>query len=230
MQNVAHGLASVVTWDPALLEPLAEINVELLGQMRAAVLAGGVASMFAASRAEWRELDASALRRLAAVPCLLLDVRFASTGGWQGVRDGGGRGWFADEAGRWLVHRALVFAWFALRTHRLMAQVMLGLSGESAARIGARSLSELESLSGRAPHGIAPQWQCQPAIWRQMVRAALRPRPEPLRAAQWRALALLAAERTPTTALCATVGGSQKRFYEPGYHAGVINACLDEDI
>ncbi|HEY6452471.1 MAG TPA: hypothetical protein VIX87_07710 [Steroidobacteraceae bacterium] len=197
-------------WDSAMLVPVAELNELMLQILRAAAAApavptaGGTACapprLVTGLRERWCALNGSAQPRLARCPYLLLDAGFASRERWdrlamqRGVMDGGAvRGCFAGPSGVALVRRTLVFAWHLARSNRLSARVLLGMSAECAERIADSALKDLEALAELSPPWVAPRWEQQPAVWRQMIRAALDGRPVALRRVQLRGLQLLAA-------------------------------------
>jgi hypothetical protein len=187
-------------WDSALLAPVAEINEQLLNCLRLmaheeAPLAPRLVTLL---REDWRRLNAAALRRLSGCPYLLLDAGFAQPQRWEwigsaAVMESSARGgYFAGPGGVGLVRRTLVFAWHLARSNRVTARVMLGLSAQSAERIAASRLADLEALAERAPGWIAPRWEQQPNVWRQLLAAGCRAQPQLLRQAQLRGLQLLA--------------------------------------
>jgi hypothetical protein len=188
-------------WDGALLEPVAEINAFMLEILRATAAAEDHSTprLVSGLRELWRELDAPAQQRLSHCPYLLLDAGFACRERWErlaperGVMDGGGaRGYFASPRGVALVRRTLVFAWHLARSNRLPARVLLGMSAECAERIAGSALRDLEALAELAPAWVVPRWEQQPAIWRQMMRAALDGQDAHLKQVQLRGVQLLA--------------------------------------
>lgn len=190
------------SWDQALLEPIAEINEQMLESLCAAA-AGGEQPLIVALRAEWRCLGALPLRRVAACPYLLLDGGFADSRRWQrlaheGVRDGASRGYFVDASGIALVRRTLVLAWHLARSNHLAARLMLGMAPRVAALIAQHRLRELEALAELGVNWIVPRWEHQPQVWRQLLAAARRDSPLALRVAQLRGLQLLAASALPS--------------------------------
>ena len=198
--QAAPGVAG--NWDGAMLVPVAEINGFMLEILCATAAVPGETSprLVTAMRELWCGLDAGAQQRLAQCPYLLLDAGFACRERWErlalerGVMDGGGsRSYFASPQGVALVRRTLVFAWHLARSNRLTARVVLGLSAECAERIAASTLRDLEALAELAPAWVAPRWEQQPVIWRQMIQAALDGQEVPLRQVQLRGLQLLAA-------------------------------------
>jgi hypothetical protein len=187
-------------WDPALLAPVAEINELMLGILRDAAAASSAPRLVTGLRELWCALDGTAQQRFARCPFLLLDAGFAAPERWEraglegGVMDGSSpHGYFASPSGVALLRRTLVFAWHLARANRLTARVLLGMSPECAERIAASPLKHLEALAEMSPVWIAPRWETQPAIWRQMIQAALDGQEAGLRRVQLRGLQLLAA-------------------------------------
>ena len=165
-------------WDSALLAPVAEINQQMLACLRQMALddAPGAPRLVTLLRADWRRLDASAQRRLAACPYLLLDAGFAQPQRWEcapcpGVMDAGSQcGYFSGRDGVALVRRTLVLAWHLARANRVTGRVILGMSALSAERIGAARLADLEALAELGPGWIVPRWEAQPVAAVAIVR------------------------------------------------------------
>jgi hypothetical protein len=187
-------------WDEELLLPVAEINELLLALLRdRAAIAAPAPRLIGDLRALWGQADHVALQRLARCPYLLLDAGFAEPACWERhtsgglIRDGGASGgYFESPDGVSLLRHALVFARYLARSHRPSARVLLAMVPECAEQLAARSLKELEALAGLAPAWIAPRWDGQIAVWRQMLQAAVAGQEEALRRAQVRGLQLMA--------------------------------------
>lgn len=192
------------SWDPAVLDQLAEINERILevlaeagGQQRPYDSALGL--MLAA---QWRSLDAAARSRLAASPYLLLDCRFASPELWSvplhaSVRDGAGAGYrFASALGAPTLRHVMQLAWHWSRANPVTAQIALGLSPPCARLIASKRLRELEAMADLCPDWIRPRWEARPEVWRQLLSAAVPIRPAALRQLHLRGLQLLAASGT----------------------------------
>ncbi len=191
-------------WDGALLEPVAEINEQILDALRRRAAAsagappGAQPRLVTLLRADWSRLDASAQRRLAACPYLLLDAGFTQHERWEpmpsaGVQDAAPEAAvFTGRSGIALVRRTLLLAWHLARSNRLMARVALGMTARAAERIAACRLRDLEALAELPPAWIAPRWEQQPNVWQQLLAAACRDNPALLRQAQLRGLQLLA--------------------------------------
>jgi len=202
-------------WDSALLAPVAEINQQMLACLRQMALdeppdnASSAPRLVTLLRADWRRLDASAQRRVAACPYLLLDAGFAQPQHWErwehwerapcaGVMDvSSQRGYFSGRDGVALVRRTLVLAWHLARANRVSGRVILGMSALSAERIAAARLADLEALAELGPGWIVPRWEAQPPVWRQLIDAGCRGQPLLLRQAQLRGLQLLARPNGP---------------------------------
>jgi hypothetical protein len=190
-------------WDNALLLPVAEINQQMLAILcECASAPRPLPRLVAVLRELWCSLDASAQRRLALCPYLLLDGGFSAPERWQrasagglGVMDGAGAGgYFSSRAGVALLRRTFVLAWHLARSNALAARILLGMSPECAERIAACPLAELEALAELGPVWVAPRWELQPHVWRQMLQAALADRAAGLRSVQLRGLQLLASD------------------------------------
>jgi hypothetical protein len=187
-------------WDSALLGPVAEINEQMLECLRlmAADDAPDAPRLVTLLREDWRRLDLTAQRRLAACPYLLLDAGFAQPRRWDwmasaAVMEATPRcAYFAGSSGIALVRRTLVLAWHLARSNRVTARVILGMNTRSAERIAACRLTELEALAELSPGWITPRWEQQPNVWRQLIGAGCRGQALLLRQAQLRGLQLLA--------------------------------------
>ena len=190
-------------WDNALLSPVAEINQQMLAILcECASAPRPLPRLVAVLRELWCSLDASARRRLALCPYLLLDGGFSAPERWQraaagglGVMDGAGAGgYFSSRAGVALLRRTFVLAWHLARSNALAARILLGMSPDCVERIAACPLAELEALAELGPVWVVPRWELQPHVWRQMLQAALADRAAGLRPVQLRGLQLLASD------------------------------------
>jgi hypothetical protein len=192
-------------WDIGLLEPLTAINERVLEALAAGAAAGGpsCSPLCQAPNIPWRTLGLEARQRLASCPYLLIDGGFARPELWvrplgSGVRDArpGGRA-FAAVLGSSTVRCMLMLAWHLARANRLAGRIALGLSEPCAALIAAGRLRDMEALAEAGPWWISPRWESRSEIWRQLLEAAVCPRPGRLRTMQLRGLQLLAASVLP---------------------------------
>jgi hypothetical protein len=189
------------SWDPAVLEPLAEINERVLEVLAGA---GGASRPYASAlspllAAEWQLLDAPGRARLAASPYLLLDCRFACRELWSipvhaGVRDAAGAAHgFAGALGARTLRHVMLLAWHWSRANPMTAQIALGLSESCARLIAGTRHRDMEALAELYPSWIRPRWEDRPAIWRQLLAAASPSSPVALKQLHLRGLQLLAA-------------------------------------
>jgi hypothetical protein len=91
------------------------------------------------------------------------------------------------------VRRTLLLGWHLARAHPLAARVLLGMSPVTAGCIAGSRLTDLDELAEQGPGRVAPRWERQPQVWRQLLRASHAPTRE-LLWTQLRGLQLLAAE------------------------------------
>jgi hypothetical protein len=166
-------------WDPALFEPLAELNEEVL----AALLEPPVATELPRPGSlawQWRGLAPEGRRRMADCPFLLLDLGLAQprlwaeggcqlTAGLEGVAEPIAVERRLDPG---LLHRALLYAWHLTRTHRQAARLALGMGGVVADALAARRLASLEQLAALQPSWIRPRWSDRPLLWQGWLSAA----------------------------------------------------------
>jgi hypothetical protein len=199
--------AASIVWDPGLLAPIIELNERLLERLHASALAAATTheapALVQCLLHDWRALHRPAQRRLAQCPYLLLDAGFEDAARWQGcplaVHEADGGVEAVDEAWLVLVRRALLLGWHLARAQPLAARVLLGMSALSAECMAARRLTDLDDLAVQEAARMAPRWQHQPQIWRQLLRASHGSAQE-LLWAQLRGLQLLAAARTTAAA------------------------------
>jgi hypothetical protein len=183
-------------WDAALLEPLAELNAEILDAH-----AGTAASL----SGQWQVLPAPARLRLACCPYLLADAGFARSELWvsptrAGVHEVGPSAAPLEprHANRIalatpLMRRVLVFAWHLARSRPLAARIALGMNSRCAAVIAGWRLADLEALAEQRPDWIRVRWDDRPELWRAWLRAAAQGVPPALERMQLWGLQSLAA-------------------------------------
>ena len=179
-------------WDAAVLEPMAELNAEVLD-----ALAGATAGL----QWQWRALGEAARLRLAHCPFLLVDAGFTRLEHWGNLPGVGvhealplsallaQRGPLATP----LLRRVLLFAWHLARTNRLAARIALGMSAPCANIVAACRFSDLESLAERRPAWIRPRWDNRPDIWQAWLAASAQESPRGLENLQLWGLQMLAA-------------------------------------
>ena len=191
----AHYLAvgGTSSWDGGILEPLAELNLEVLD-----ALAGTAAQL----RWPWRVLGEPARQRLAHSPFLLVDAAFARPELWAalprvGVHEGLPSSAVPAQRGPLptpLLRRVLLFAWHLARANRLAARIALGMSAPCAGLVAACRFADLEALAERRPSWIRPRWDDRPDVWQAWLAAAAEESPRALESLQLWGLQMLAAE------------------------------------
>jgi hypothetical protein len=183
-------------WDGGILEPLAELNLEVLD-----ALAGAATGL----RWPWRALGEAARQRLAHCPFLVVDGAFARPELWASLPRVGvhealptvaapqPRGPLATP----LLRRVLLFAWHLARANRLAARIALGMSAPCAGLVAACRFADLEALAERRPEWIRPRWDNRPEVWQAWLAAAAEESPRALENLQLWGLQMLAAEVLP---------------------------------
>jgi hypothetical protein len=189
-------VGATARWDAELLAPVTAINQALLELLCAPAPARRTALTQLCAG-----LDPEARARLARCPYVLLDAGFGLPELWPpsgrapgAVREAGPTGgYFGSRQGIALVRRTLVFAWHLARANPFGARILLGMAMPCAPCIAASRLEDLEELAEQCPAWVAPRWEAQPQVWRQLVSAARTGQVSQLRQAQLRGLQLLAA-------------------------------------
>ena len=180
-------------WDGGILEPLAELNLEVLD-----ALAGAAAGL----HWPWRALGEAARQRVAHSPFLVVDAAFARPELWAGlprvgVHEGLPTGLVPAPRGPLatpLLRRVLLFAWHLARANRLAARIALGMSAPCAGLVAACRFADLEALAERRPSWIRPRWDDRPDVWQAWLAAAAEESPRALENLQLWGLQMLAAE------------------------------------
>ncbi|HVO07788.1 MAG TPA: hypothetical protein VMT83_13445 [Burkholderiaceae bacterium] len=180
-------------WDNSILEPLAELNLEVLDALARAP---------EGSSWRWRALGDDARARLAHCPFLLVDLGAARPQLWSGASRVGvhearpvsallaQRGPLATP----LLRRVLLFAWHLARANRLAARITLGMDARCAALVAACRFADLEALAERRPEWIRPRWHDRPEVWQAWLGAAAEESPRSLENLRLWGLQMLAAE------------------------------------
>ena len=180
-------------WDTTILEPLAELNFEVLD-----TLAGAAGSL----SWRWRALSDDARARLAHCPFLLVDLGAAQPQLWSklprvSVHEPQPVSALLAQRGPLptpLLRRVLLFAWHLARANRLAARITLGMSGPCAALVTACRFADLEALAEQRPAWIRPRWHDRPEVWQAWLGAAAEESPRGLENLQLWGLQMLAAD------------------------------------
>ena len=205
-QYAAAGLGSI--WDATLLEPMAELNAEVLEALAAAAAQQSPAGATPALQWQWRALGEAGRLRLARCPFLLVDAGFARADYWctppgAAVHETvpaparpAQRGVLATP----LLRRVLLFAWHLARANRVGARVALGMSAACAGAVAGWRFADLEAVAELRPAWIRPRWENRPEVWRAWLSAALQESPQGLERLRLWGLQSLAAEVTAARA------------------------------
>ena len=184
--------------DATLLDPIAELNAEILD-----AFAGAAAGL----QWQWRALSEDARLRLARCPFLLVDAGFARPELWASLPSVGvhealplrtllaQRGSLATP----LLRRVLLIAWHMARANRSGARIALGMSASCASVVAGCRIADLEALAERRPAWIRPRWDDRPDVWRAWLSAAAQESPHGLERLQLWGLQMLAADVTRQT-------------------------------
>lgn len=154
-------------------------------------LAGRVAPLSAAQR------DA-----VAACPYALFDLRFQDGGHWRRRLQNSGEWRVADESivdddAVSFVRLALFYAWHVAASGGLTGQVLLGMSGDTAAALRRITVNQLPALVVTEAANLSARWSECTAFWNALTAAASRDDPAALRRVQLHGLQLAAAARLP---------------------------------
>jgi len=193
--NEPHHIAAPAgnSWDNSILEPLAELNLEVLDALARAPEGASW---------RWRALGDDARARLARCPFLLVDLGAARPQLWSGppraaVHEARPVSALLAQRGPLstpLLRRVLLFAWHLARANRLAARITLGMSAPCAALVAACRFADLEALAERRPEWIRPRWHDRPEIWQAWLGAAAEESPRGLENLRLWGLQMLAAE------------------------------------
>jgi hypothetical protein len=159
----------------------------------------------AARSAEWvagRVAPLSAAQRAAASDCpyALFDLRFQDEGYWRSrLQDSGA--WrvadetVADDETIDFVRLALFYAWHVASSAGLRAQLLLGMSGPTAAAFRRITVNQLPALVATEAAHLSIRWSGCTVYWSALTAAAARAEPAALRRIQLYGLQLAAAAR-----------------------------------
>ncbi|HEY4444843.1 MAG TPA: hypothetical protein VGN30_11210 [Steroidobacteraceae bacterium] len=144
----------------------------------------------------------SAAQRAAAADCpyALFDLRFQDDGYWRGRLQNSGAWRVADESvvddeTSNFVRLALFYAWHVASTAGLKAQLLLGMSGATAAAFRRITVNQLSALVATEAMHLSVRWGGCTAYWSALTAAASRADPAALRRVQLYGLQLAAAAR-----------------------------------
>lgn len=190
--------------DPGLQAQLAELNAQLLEWLRQGAESPSMAvapAAFAVLLPQLRRVGEPGLQALARCPYLLLDAGFARPDCWDGAvreaADARSGGWLAQAADPHLVRATVMLGWHLARANPYAARLSLGMTPQCARLIARLRLRELESLVERRAASCRLRWEDQPAIWQQLLEAAMAGATARLEILKLRGVQLIAAEHRP---------------------------------
>lgn len=199
-----EGYAPVQGWDAGLQVQIAELNAQLLELLRARAAGGGAGDMappLVTLAPLLQRLGEPAIQALARCPYLMLDAGFSRPDYWGGAVneqvDTRGGGWLAPIIDPDMVRRAVVLGWHLARANPYAARLSLGMTPHCARLIARMRLRDLELLVGRRATSSRLRWEDRPAVWHQLLEAAVAGSIGRLEALQLRGLQLLAADYRP---------------------------------
>jgi len=161
------------------------------GPARASGVAAQVAPLSSAQRAA-----------AAGCPYALFDLRFHDERHWRS-RLQGFKSWrIADEPGIEddtvkFVRLALFYAWHVASSEGLAAQLLLGMTGSTAAGLRSITVDQLSGLAATEADTLSVRWSDCTAYWSALTAAASRSDAAALRRVQLYGLQLAAAARLP---------------------------------
>jgi hypothetical protein len=185
----------------ASLAELNELALALLAEQAAARSSCGKPLLQMMAQL-WHTLDASAQRRAACCPYLLVDAGFADGLRWQSaalpqVGDSGDRAYaafFSTPNAPAVARLVFTYAWHLVRSQGRAAQLLLGVSATSAAVIGRHTLPQIQALAESHAGWLTPRWPTRLTVWRELLLAAASGEPAALQRVQLRGLTLMAGE------------------------------------
>jgi hypothetical protein len=150
----------------------------------------------------WRTLDATARRRAAACPYLLVDVGFSDPIRWRStdvqqvsdaVRASYGS-FFTVPRSAAVARQVFIYAWHLARSKNPAVQLLLGMPAHCTQLVGACTLSQMHELAEKNLEWLRPRWPTRVKVWRQLLLSAASGEVVALENARMHGLQLLAAE------------------------------------
>ncbi len=170
------------TLAPEALESLLQLNEKCLDLLSEQSLAqpNGVSLLSRQICEIWRTLDATARRRAAGCPYLLLDAGFADPARWrwlegQHVNETPGAAvapYFTVHSASSVAREVFIYAWHLAQSRHAAAQMYLGMPTYCAQLIGACTLSQIHDLAESHPEWLRPRWISRLRFWRELLLAA----------------------------------------------------------
>ena len=164
-----------------VLDAVRQVNGHLVSAFIELARSGSAATVVVARNLDdLCRLDATASRRAARMPILLLDLNFQRDDWWriaaslgQGVREATENvsGLPADLAAE-LTREVLIVAWLAVNEDRQAAKLMFGMSDTVAAVISELTPQQLDRAAARSSQQLQIRWENKSEFWPQLLAAA----------------------------------------------------------
>ena len=187
------------------LGALADVNLQALQLMLGFIESDRVPRGFAVLgeiAPDLVRLDRDGIRRLAAMPHLLVDLNFRDVDWWRGTRYESLRAVaIADRLTRLARPRLLALSratitlvWHVVRIDQAEAALLLGLSEDVARELSQWSPDDVQRVAERQALRIRPRWSNRPHVWQQWIEAASSDDAEAMRRMRVHGLQLLGSD------------------------------------
>lgn len=156
-------------------------------------------------RSLWRSLNATARKRAARTPFLLVDVHFQDADWWRSVKDSrpnrrskmvlhaGLTGKIASE----LMRETLMLAWSTVAFERGAASILFGMTPAVSSIIAELGPQDVERIAARHSRYLEPRWEDFPALWGKLLVAARDGHEEALHEIHLHGMQLIGSELLP---------------------------------
>ena len=187
------------------LQALYDVNLQALSLMRLLIERNRIPRTFGVLldiRESLCRLDDAALRRLASIPHLLVDLNFRDVAWWRSIRHDSPRavaiGDRLTRAARprltALTRATLTYTWHIARLSRTDAMLLLGLSEPVITELADWTPDEIQRAAERQALRLRPRWNDRPMVWDHWIEAASTSEADALRRMRIHGLQLLGAE------------------------------------
>lgn len=132
------------------------------------------------SRGLWNGLNATARKRAAQVPFLLMDVHFQEAQWWRGARSGrrpqrqplSPESVFNGKPAAELMRETLMLAWNTVTMDRRVACLLFGMAPAVSRIIADCGPQDVERIAARYRSHLRPRWHDFPPYWNNLLTAA----------------------------------------------------------
>jgi hypothetical protein len=127
-------------------------------------------------------MDVPSKRRAGRCPFLLVDIGFRDAAWWKELNGDFGRvsrqsnrvGSFPRRQAIQLARSTLTLAWHVAQSGEVDGALMLGMSVGCRDVIRSLGFAELEQAAEKLWRHVRPRWEDRPAVWRQLLTAAMK--------------------------------------------------------